>query len=246
VIASHNVDGVPSRRVNWRQTFRLVPSRFPPIDLFERVSTSADWQLLYELEGITNPRLRDEVGNIQLVPPERRVSGPNASIVMAPFTHCSKLRPSRFTDGSFGVYYAGHTFKTALLEVAYHMGRFHAATRDPAINGTYRTYKGSIRSDMHDLGGAEYAHFLRPDPATYDGSQKFAKALREANSNGLVYPSVRHRGGECIAAFWPNVVSLPTQGPHVELQWDGRTISGWFEHNAHHASGPPTWLPLPS
>jgi hypothetical protein len=231
--------------VHWRSTYRLVPSRYPPIDLFERVAPNADWQLLYELESLTNPRLRDEVGNIQLVPLDKRVTGPNASIVMAPFTHCSKLRPSRFSDGTFGVYYAGHKFTTALLEVAYHMGRFHAATLDPATTGTYRTYKGALKFEMHDLAGATYAHLLDPVPDTYAAPQAFAKALREAGSHGLVYPSVRHQGGACIAAFWPNVVSLPTQGPHVDLQWDGARISGWFEHTTQHASGPPQWTPLP-
>src|SRR5580704_1292054 len=89
---------VTMRRVVWPQAWRVIASRFPPINLFERVSTNPRvWDVLFELEQLTNPRVRDEVGAIHLVPPERRVFGPNASWVMAPFTHVNVLG-SRFSD----------------------------------------------------------------------------------------------------------------------------------------------------
>src|SRR6516162_8514382 len=79
-------------QVEWQQTWRIIASRYPPINLFERVSPNpAVWEALIELEQLTNPRLRDEVGQINLVPPERRVTGTNASWVMAPFTHINVL-----------------------------------------------------------------------------------------------------------------------------------------------------------
>jgi hypothetical protein len=43
------------------------------------------------------------IGNLDLVPVDRRVGGNGASYLMAPFTHVSTDRPSRFTDGSYGV-----------------------------------------------------------------------------------------------------------------------------------------------
>lgn len=236
---------VPSRRVTWKATWRLVPSRFPPIDLFERVAPREEWETLYALEALTNPRIRDEVGNIRLVPAERRVTGPGASVVMAPFTHASRSRPSRFTDGSFGIYYAARAFDTALLEVAFHMGRFHAATSDPPLTATYRAYKGSINKALHDIRGADHAHLLSPDPADYPRSQAFAKVLRDAGSNGLVYPSVRHPRGQCIAAFWPDVVAIPVQDRHVQMTWDGRRMAGWLEYRAEAVADPPQWQPWP-
>ena len=48
--------------VRWQPCFRVISSRFPPIDLFERVASPEDWEALYWLESLTNPRLRDEVG----------------------------------------------------------------------------------------------------------------------------------------------------------------------------------------
>ena len=200
---------VRARRVRWQSTYRLIPSRYPPISLFERISKPEDWDALIELESLTNPRLREGAGVISLVPKARRVSGPGASIVMAPFTHASPHRRTRFSDGTYGVYYAAHLFETALREVAFHMGRFYAATNAPALKASFRTYKGKIDKTMHDITGSGWMHLLKPEPNEYAKPQAFARALRLSNSNGIVYPSVRHPGGECIAAFWPDVVSIP-------------------------------------
>jgi hypothetical protein len=109
---------VETTRLRWRQAWRVIASRYPPIALFERVSDNpAVWDVLIELEQATNPRVRDEAGEIALVPPERRVSGPNASWVMAPFTHINR-NGSRFSDGSYGVYYAARSLQTAIRKPA--------------------------------------------------------------------------------------------------------------------------------
>ena len=118
-------------RVRWREAWRIIASRYPPIALFERVSDNpAVWDVLIELEQATNPRVRDEAGEIALVPPERRVTGPNASWVMAPFTHINR-HGSRFSDGSYGVYYAARSLQTAIKETGYHFARFASDSNDP-------------------------------------------------------------------------------------------------------------------
>ena len=89
-----------TRRVGWPRAWRIIASRHPPIDLFERLTPDpAIWEALIALEELTNPRVRDEVGDIALVAPEDRVSGPGASYVMASFTHRNP-KGSRFSDGS--------------------------------------------------------------------------------------------------------------------------------------------------
>jgi hypothetical protein len=233
-----DVERVASKRVRWQAAYRLIPTRYPPINVFERIAPPEDWEALIELEGLTNPRLRQEAGAIALVPSDRRVSGPGASIVMAPFTHVSKSRPTRFSDGSYGVYYAAHQFETALREVAFHMGRFYAATGDPPLTADYRSYKGKIDKVMHDIRDGRWNVCLDPDPATYGTPQKFAQMLRDAGSNGIVYPSVRHEEGECIAAFWPDVVAIPVQERHIALKWDGERLSDWFDYASE------TWFAL--
>ena len=84
-----------ARRVAWDSAVRIIASRYPPIELFERVSADPlVWEALIEAEVLTDPRVRDEIGQIRLVAPEERISGPGASWVMASFTH---LNPKGLT-----------------------------------------------------------------------------------------------------------------------------------------------------
>ena len=220
---------IAKRRVRWGKAYRIISTRYPPIHLFERIAPSDDWDALIQLEMLTNPRLRDEIGNISLVPPNRRVSGDGASIVMAPFTHTSTDRPTRFSRGAFGIYYAAKAFETALAEVAHHRVRFHRATNDPPTDSDFRVYVGKVDRALHDLRGPGHAAYLDPDD--YTAAQVLAEQLRSDGSNGIVYPSVRHPTGECIAAFWPDVVGMPTQERHISMKWDGRTITHWFDYS---------------
>src|SRR5690606_27761865 len=110
---------IPIAELGWRPGYRIVPSRFPPVGLFDAVADPADLEAVFQIEAMTNDRLRDEVGDISLVPPEDRVSGPGTTPVMAAFTH---LNPNgdRFTDGSYGVFYASATIETAVAETSHH------------------------------------------------------------------------------------------------------------------------------
>ncbi|MXY24977.1 MAG: DUF2384 domain-containing protein [Acidobacteria bacterium] len=63
----------PVARIAWRPSWRVLPSRFPTIAVFERVAGPQDLEAVLELEALTNPRLRDEAGDIRLVPTEDRV-----------------------------------------------------------------------------------------------------------------------------------------------------------------------------
>lgn len=224
---------VPRRPVSWTETWRIIASRYPPINLFERLSDKpAVWETLIELEELTNPRLRDELGRIHLVPPERRVTGPHASWVMAPFTHINVLG-SRFSDGSYGIYYAARRLQTAIRETAHHFARFASDSNDPPRREDMRVLLGSIDrvlDDVDALADPMKARIL--DPGSYDASRAFGAERRAQGSDGLVYASVRDVGGECIAAFWPDVVSIPVQERHLQYQWDGKAVTRYFDYKA--------------
>lgn len=219
-------EATPSvRRVRWRDARRIVSARHPPIDLFEDIADPDDWGLLLSAEAKTNPRLAASVGRLDLVPPERRVSGTGASWVMASFTHVSPDRSGRFHDGHFGAYYAARLFRTAVAETTYHRVRFFRATgQAPGWFSQYRELVGSVDHRFHDLrrGDPRWVRYLDPDD--YGPSQAFARRLRAAGSNGLVFPSVRDPGGSCLAAFWPDVVGLPKPGRLLAYHFDGEAI----------------------
>ncbi len=216
-----NIHTIPTRQVTWARTFRIIRSIFPPIDLFEDIADPADWDALASAEAKSNPRIVDQIGTLALVPPERRVGGIGASYVMAPFTHVSKDRPGRFTDGSYGVYSAGDREEVAIYEVAYHHGRFMAATNeDPGWTAQFRLLIGSIDQLLHDLDSM--AEMLLPHDWTQ--SQKTGAALRAAGSNGIIYPSVRAPEGKCIGIFWPDLLPIPHQADHFDFHWNGAEV----------------------
>jgi hypothetical protein len=206
----------------WLPCYRIVPSRFPPVGLFDRVADPADLEAVFAIESLTNPRLRQEAGELSLVPPEDRVSGPGTTPIMAAFTH---LNPegSRFSDATFGVYYAGKSLETAIEETRFHRERFLRRTREAPIEIEMRSYLADLRADLRDIRGrADLAEVYDPDD--YAPAQALGRRLRSEGSDGIVYDSVRHRGGECAAVLRPRVLSNCVQGPHFGYVWDGARI----------------------
>ena len=219
--AARTIAGVVRRRVTWPRTYRIIRSIHPPIDLFEDIADPRDWEALAAVEEKTNPRVRGLIGDIGKVPKHRRVGGPNASYLMAPFVHSSPLRPGRFTDGSYGLYYAGDSEDVAIAETIHHHQRFMAATREaPGWTSDFRVLVGAVDADLDDVGSVPGAL----DPDDYSASQALGRQLRAAGSDGVVYPSVRRAGGWCIGIFWPNVIPIPVQGAHYCYHWNGARV----------------------
>lgn len=214
--------------IHWPSCYRIIPSRFPPIALFEAVADPADLEAVYQIEAMTNDRLREEIGELALVPAEDRVSGPGSSPIMAAFTH---LNPSgsRFTDGSFGVFYAARTIETAVAETRHHRSIFLAATAEPAQELDMRVYAVDLDADLHDLRPLKEAHPELYHPARYGMPQALALELREAGSDGIVYSSARDDGGECAAVFRPRLLSNCRQERHLCYVWDGKAIGLVYE-----------------
>ncbi|MCP3850427.1 MAG: RES family NAD+ phosphorylase [Gammaproteobacteria bacterium] len=203
---------------DWEKLHRLVPSHFPPIDLFENVASPDELEIVFAIESITNDRLREEVGDLALVPEEERVSGPGSTPVMAAFTHISI--PTRFTDGTeYGVYYGARDLNTAFAETIFHREKFLAATNEPDTELTMRCYINKVALELHDVRGDEFESLYTDD---YVAPQEFAKEIRAQGSNGLLYRSVRDEGGECVAAFKPKAVTIPVQGGHYKYIWSGK------------------------
>jgi hypothetical protein len=212
-------------RLRWQKIYRVVAAKHPPVNVFENVVSARQMEMAFFIESLTNDRLRDENGSAPVMPSEDRTHGPGASIVMAPFTHLG--RPSRFSDGSYGVYYAARTLETAVRETAYHRGRFLAATGEPPCDVDMRAYVGRPAKPYLDIRAARYESLH--DPNDYLPAQAFAKPLRDEGEWGLVYRSVRHEGGECIAAFRPQAVSIPIAGAALAYVWDGERIGKVYE-----------------
>lgn len=225
----------PLSAVMWKAAVRIIRSVFPPIDLFEDIADPADWPLLIAAEMKTNPRLMTTIGNLDLVPPTRRVAGPGSSYLMAPFTHVSPDRKSRFSDGTFGVLYVGDRFDVALLETVHHHAAFMARTKEPpGWTSQFRELLLDVEADLHDLrgGSQQFEALLKPDD--YAPGQALGSTLRRSGSNGIIYPSVRCPGGACAGLFFPDLAKNPLQARHLDYHWDGARVDYYRDCGASH------------
>jgi RES domain-containing protein len=223
------------RRVRWAISHRVIRTIYPPIDIFEDIADPADWELLVSAEAKTNPRVRDAVGNLGLVPIARRVSGPGASFVMGAFTHASRDRPGRFSDGSYGVWYCGDRLEVALAETAHHFERFMRATAEPPGEADYRELTCAVHGDV-----ADDVEPTALDPDDWRAGQAFGKAVRDGGGDGVIYPSVRHPAGMALALFWPDCVEPPViQARQFRYGWDGTRMHRYLVH------GTRAWVAYP-
>ncbi len=219
---------LPITRFEWKPCWRIIPSRFPPVQLFERVTDPDDLEAIFELETLTNPRLRNEAGEIALVPPEDRISGPGSTVIMAAFTH---LNPngSWFSDGTYGVFYAASDLNAVIAETKYHREQFLSATAQPHMELDMRVYLVDLDGDLHDLRGQKATQPLVYHSHNYAAGQHLAKTLRAAGSNGIAYDSVRCAEGECVAVFRPPLLSNARQERHLCYVWNGQQVGTVYE-----------------
>ncbi len=202
---------------------RLIPSRFPTVLIFDWAQTQEELEEIAALEGLTNDRMQVEYGNIYLVAKEDWVSGPGSTPLMAAFTHPGN---SRFSDGTYGVYYAADSIDTAIAETTYHRTRFLQASKEAPCLIQMREYIANVQQKLINLCQQEMvADLLHPDPFQYAKSQIFARDMRMKKVWGLYYPSVRTSGGRCVAIFRGPALSIPTQGCHLDYIWNGEIIS---------------------
>ena len=216
------------RRVQWPAASRIVPTRHPSVFIYDRVADAADFDALYALEAMSNERLRNEAGTVQLVPPEQRVFGPGSGPIMAAFTHLNPLG-SRFSDGRYGVFYAARDRTTAIAETAHHHARFLAATGEAPMHLPMRVYQVAIDARLHDLrpdGAVPPAVF---DLERYGEAQALGGALHATGSAGVVYRSVRRRGGHCVGLFKPRGARACVHAAVLLYAWDGARFSDIYE-----------------
>ena len=208
----------PVTDVQWHRTCRLVPSRYPTAGLFDRVASPHDLPELFELEGWTNDRLSNELGLLNVVPPDEWVVGPMASVVMAAFCH-PPAAGARFSDDTRGAWYAGRTLDTALAESLYRRTNELAEVGIEETRVQMRLYHADFDAPFHDVRGEEPEWAPLRDPGDHAHAQELGKTLLDAGANGILYPSVRDDEGECVACFRPRLVTGVQIGGHFEYRW---------------------------
>ncbi len=197
-------------------TYRLIPSQFPPIGLFDTVATAADLSAVMELVGWTNDRL--VAGRLARLPQQEWVYGrPNASIVMAAFLHVSPTG-MRFNSPELGAWYAAREIETAAAEVGHHLRREAVARNIPELARVYRSYSARLNGVYLDIRGQQAEHPEVYASDRYDASQQFGETIRRAGEAGILYDSLRRQGGTNIVSHRPTNIVDVIQTDHFEIR----------------------------
>jgi len=211
----------PTCKLRLRDTCRLIPSLYPSRGILDAVATPADLPAIIELETWSNDRISSELGILHRIPMTEWVAGrPMASVVMAAFCH---PRPAggRFNSSERGAWYAANSIEGAHAEVVYHR------TLELAEIGVFETrvkmrlYQADFQGAFHDVRANAPENVPYHHPTSYAASQALARTLLAHGSNGVIYRSVRHRGGQCLACFRPALVANVRIAAHFEYYWPG-------------------------
>lgn len=219
MVTAHGLKVLPAGAV---RAYRLVNSKFPPIAIFDDVASADEFEELYALQALTNPRLANQAGRLELIPRGDIPFGiPGCSYAAAPFTHVNP-DGSRFSDGSFGVLYLADCMETAIIEVRYHQQAYWSNV--PELRYERFVFRGlTVRFD--EEGALDALTVSRTDPiyspTTYQAARPLGRSALEAGATGIRYHSVRQAGGVCWGLLTPRQVSSVVQTAHYEMIWSG-------------------------
>lgn len=211
----------PVTALTQSDTHRLIPSRHLPggDSVLTRIADGDEHlTAIFELDGATNDRLLAERGHGWAIGPDELLAAvPNASIVNAAFTHPHPFG-ARFNGPDRGAWYAAFELETSQAEVGFHKTVQLAEIGMPDDSVTYDDYTAYMSADFHDLRGASgFQACLSPE--SYEASQALAADLLVTGALGIVYPSVRRRGGTCLACFRPALVGRVRRAKRWRFSW---------------------------
>jgi len=219
-------DDLPVLPDEKRVAHRLVNSKFPPIELFNDVADAAEFETLYQIQALTNPRLLNEIGRLELIPRQDIPFGiPGCSYATAPFTHINPSG-SRFSAGEFGVLYLADTVETAVAEVRHHQQQYWSQVSD--LNYERFVFR-SLSCRFRETGCVDATTIALSDPIyapdDYSASHALGAALKGKGVAGVRYHSVRSPGNVCWGLLTPRHVASVHQSAHYEMIWNGRITS---------------------
>jgi len=206
-------------------THRLIPAKYTEGGesvLARTVESDEDLEKIFDLDNATNDRLIAEndllpgIGIRELV-----FNVPNFRIVNAAFCHAHPLG-SRFNSPDRGGWYAAFELETAEAEAAYDKWlELLEVNWIEEEEISYDDYLADFSAEFHDIrNDGEFRKCLNPE--SYVASQELAQKLIEADSLGVIYPSVRKRKGTCIVCFRPALVTNVRRDSSYVFRWSGQ------------------------
>ncbi len=216
-LAAENITVV---RIAFERTIRLVTTARLRAAVLSALVDEDQIGQLAEIEGATSQRLLAENSSGGALVRDDLVHGvPFASFINASFAYYKPGQPNRFNEDR-GAWYSALQVDVCIAEVAWHMSGFlaHAGRMHAVVD--YGELYASMAGNFMDLRDCVDHPALHADPAIgYPHGNRLARQAMASGLNGIIYPSVRHAGGVCVAALIPHAVQSVAQGGVYRLTW---------------------------
>ena len=162
-----DINAIPQAHFVNQIAYRLIPSKYPPKSLFDDVASHEEFEVLFAIQELTNPRVRNEVGTLNRVPAVERPYGiRGCNYALGPFVHINPSG-SRFSAGNFGVYYAADEVQTAIAETRFHQEKYYSLVVGLKYDRfTMRCLKTQFSATLRDIRGEIYSKEDWHNPAT--------------------------------------------------------------------------------
>jgi len=200
--------------------FCLIPSRFPPVDIYERVSPEADWPALLRVEELTNPRVRAKAALIGVDAVD--VGSPQLqNWNHAPFTYLNPegtwLLPARY-----GALELSDCLQTALAASIRRREQFLSRTHEPETNLDMRVISRKVSGTFIDLSRVDLLSMPKEE------RWKIGETAHKEGASGILFASPYRVGGLCLAVFTSHVLGRAVQAEHYRFIWDGAAVRATY------------------
>lgn len=199
--------------------YRLIPSRFPPVFLYERVASQSALAAITAVEDLTNPRIqakRHLVGASGVDESSPKLQNWNH----AAFTY---LHPEGtwLLDPFFGALELSDSLQTALAVSVKKRELFLSRTNEPPLDLDMRVLCTSVSGMFADLRNL--------DPIlTQTARWRIGQELLQAGENGALFTCPVRKAGRCLAVFNGDVLNRSVQAEHFRFVWDGVRIKSVY------------------
>ena len=199
--------------------YTLIPSRFPPVALFERIANEAEQEAIAHIESLTNPRIRERRRALQT--DDVDVDSPRfQNWNHAPFAYRNP-EGSRF----FGP-------EAAVLELSDDLQTALAVSVRKRETFLFRTLEARKNLDMRVLSrrvGGRFADLRRFEPQlSLEDRLALGRRVLALESDGLLYTPPERPSATCVAILNPSGLGPAVQGDHFRFVWDGERIRSLY------------------
>jgi hypothetical protein len=201
--------------------YQLIPSRFPPVDVYERLELPELRAVALELEKRTNPRLT-AMEHVK-TPPK---SGEKAAHQFQNWNHAPFVyknpEGSHFLGPTYGVAEMAADLTAALLFALHRREEFFGRTNEEPIGQDMRVLCRRVTGRFTDLTGL--------DPALAQTERwRIGQNVYDDGATGIVYHRPGFTDHRFVSVFDGTALGRALQSAHYRFVWDGKTVKSIYD-----------------